>query len=60
MTGLTLEEARRVAVERGWTVEGTMVQPCKIEKEDPNLGSEVYLTEHQLYELTEFVSFLEN
>lgn len=60
MTGLTLEEARRVAIERGWTVDGTMVQPSKIEKEESNLASEVCLTEDQLYKLTQFVSFLEN
>ena len=60
MTGLTLEEARRVAVERGWTVDGTMVQPCKIQKEESNLANEVCLTEDQLYKLTQFVSFLEN
>ncbi|XP_076765328.1 COP9 signalosome subunit 8 [Xylocopa sonorina] len=60
MTGLALEEARRVAIERGWTVDGTMVQPCKIEKEDSNLASEVCLTEDQLQKLTQFVSFLEN
>ncbi|CAK9827341.1 COP9 signalosome complex subunit 8 [Anthophora retusa] len=60
MTGLSLEEACRVAIERGWTVEGTMVQPCKVEKEDTSLASEVCLTEDQLYKLTQFVSFLEN
>lgn len=60
MTGLTLEEARRVAVDRGWTVDGTMVQPCKIQKEESNLANEVCLTEDQLYKLTQFVSFLEN
>ncbi|KAF3422037.1 hypothetical protein E2986_05270 [Frieseomelitta varia] len=60
MTGLTLEEARRVAVERGWTVDGTMVQPCKIQKEESNLANEVCLTEDQLFKLTQFVSFLEN
>ncbi|XP_076240474.1 COP9 signalosome subunit 8 isoform X1 [Calliopsis andreniformis] len=60
MTGLTLEEARQVAVERGWTIEGTMVQPCKIEKEESKLDNEVCLTEDQLHKLTQFVSFLEN
>lgn len=60
MTGLTLEEARRVAIERGWNVDGTMVQPCKIQKEESNLVNEVCLTEDQLYKLTQFVSFLEN
>lgn len=60
MTGLTLEEARRVAIERGWVVDGTMVQPCKIQKEESNLAHEVCLTEDQLYKLTQFVSFLEN
>lgn len=60
MTGLTLEEARRVAVERGWTVDGTMVQPCKIQKEESNLANDVCRTEDQLYKLTQFVSFLEN
>ncbi|XP_043256399.1 COP9 signalosome complex subunit 8 [Colletes gigas] len=60
MTGLALEEARQMATERGWTVDGTMVQPCKIEKEECNRVSEVCLTEDQLHKLTQFVSFLEN
>lgn len=60
MTGFTLEEARRVAIERGWTVDGSMVQPCKIEKEENSLDNEVCLTEDQLHKLTQFVSFLEN
>lgn len=61
MTGLSLEEARRLVIERGWTIDGTMVQPCKIEKEEEcNVASEVGLTEDQLRKLTQFVSFLEN
>lgn len=60
MTGLSLDEARQVATERGWGIDGTMVQPCKIEKEDPTPASEVCLTEDQLRKLTQFVSFLEN
>ncbi|XP_076167343.1 COP9 signalosome subunit 8 [Ptiloglossa arizonensis] len=60
MTGLTLEEARQMATERGWTIDGTMVQPRKIEKDECNLASEVCLTEDQLHKLTQFVSFLEN
>lgn len=61
MTGLTLEEARRVVLERGWSMDGTMVQPCKIEKEEEcNVTTEIDLTEDQLRKLTQFVSFLEN
>lgn len=59
MTGLPQDEARRAAVEKGWTIDGTMVQPCKVETEECILDNEV-LTEDQLHKLTQFVSFLEN
>ncbi|KZC07140.1 COP9 signalosome complex subunit 8, partial [Dufourea novaeangliae] len=60
MTGLTLEEARQAAVGKGWTIDGTMVQPCKMDKDERMLDSDICLTEDQLYKLTQFVSFLEN
>lgn len=60
MTGLTLEEARQLVVERGWTVDGTMVQPCKMKKEESNLDTDFCLTEDQLQKLTQIFSFLEN
>ncbi|XP_034938471.1 COP9 signalosome complex subunit 8 [Chelonus insularis] len=58
MTGLSLEQAQISAVERGWTVDGNTVKPCKVDKEQHT--AQATLTEDQLYKLTEFVSFLEN
>ncbi|KAG7188851.1 hypothetical protein KM043_008457 [Ampulex compressa] len=60
MTGLTLDEARKAALERGWSIDGTMVQPRKVDKEQVTPDNEVCLTEDQLHKLTQFVSFLEN
>lgn len=59
MTGLSLEQARKSTLERGWTIEDTTVRPTKVDKEQ-NDSSEVCITEDQLYKLTHFVSFLEN
>ncbi|KAF7395215.1 COP9 signalosome complex subunit 8-like isoform X2 [Vespula maculifrons] len=60
MTGLALEEAQQAAMERGWSIDGTMVQPVKIDKEQSTFTNEICLTEDQLKKLTQFVSFLEN
>lgn len=59
MTGLSLEQARVLVVERGWSLDETMVRPCKSDKEQANTA-QASLTEDQLYKLTQFVSFLEN
>ncbi|XP_076643558.1 COP9 signalosome subunit 8 [Halictus rubicundus] len=59
MTGLPEEEARQAAVEKGWTIDGLMVEPRKIETEECILDNEDH-TEDQLRKLTQFVSFLEN
>ncbi|XP_015608883.1 COP9 signalosome complex subunit 8 [Cephus cinctus] len=58
MTGLSLEQARQAAVEKGWGIDGMTVQPCKLDKEQ--CQTQASLTEDQLYKLTQFVSFLEN
>ncbi|XP_012285628.1 COP9 signalosome complex subunit 8 [Orussus abietinus] len=58
MTGLSMEEARHTITERGWTIDGNTVQPCKADKEQS--FSQASLTEDQLNKLTQFVSFLEN
>lgn len=60
MTGLSLDEARRAAIDRGWSIDGTMVQPCKLDEDECTLPNEICLTEDQLQKLTQFVSFLEN
>ncbi|XP_011143603.1 COP9 signalosome complex subunit 8 isoform X2 [Harpegnathos saltator] len=60
MTGLSLDEARRTAIDRGWSIDGAMVQPRKPDEDECNLSNEVCLTEDQLQKLTQFVSFLEN
>lgn len=66
MCGLSLEEAKQAAINRGWNVDGTIVQP-RIEKRNDedeeqyqNEMSKLCLTEEQLQKLTQFVSFLEN
>ncbi|XP_014486320.1 PREDICTED: COP9 signalosome complex subunit 8 isoform X2 [Dinoponera quadriceps] len=60
VTGLSLDEARRTAIDRGWSIDGVMVQPRKPDEDECNLSNEVCLTEDQLQKLTQFVSFLEN
>lgn len=62
MIGLSLDEARQAAIEKGWSIDGAMVQPCKPndDEEERSLPNEVCLTEDQLQKLTQFVSFLEN
>ncbi|KAK2582210.1 hypothetical protein KPH14_004562 [Odynerus spinipes] len=60
MTGLSPEEARQTSLERGWSMDGPMVQPVKIDKDQSTFANEVCLTEDQLNKLTQFVSFLEN
>lgn len=60
MTGLSLEDARQAALDRGWSMDGSMVQPVKVDKEQTNFANEICLTEDQLKKLTQFVSFLEN
>lgn len=62
MTGLSLEQARQSAQERGWSLDESTVRPCKIEKEqfEPQTAAARCITEDQLYKLTQFVSFLEN
>lgn len=57
MTGTNLEEARLLAVEKGWDVSATTVRPLKIQKQDI---SSVEESEEKLHKLAEFVSFLEN
>ncbi|KAK0088787.1 hypothetical protein PV325_010727 [Microctonus aethiopoides] len=59
MTGLSLEQAKQSAQERGWSLDETTVRPCKMDKEQ-NTPTQASLTEDQLYKLTQFVSFLEN
>ncbi|XP_043466812.1 COP9 signalosome complex subunit 8 [Leptopilina heterotoma] len=59
MTGLSGEQTQNLALERGWTVDGTMIQPRKLDREQSTPAQET-LTEEQLYKLTQFVSFLEN
>ncbi|XP_015177810.1 PREDICTED: COP9 signalosome complex subunit 8 [Polistes dominula] len=60
MTGLALEDAQKAAIERGWSIDGTMVQPVKVDKDQSIFNNETCLTEDQLKKLTQFVSFLEN
>ncbi|XP_072757507.1 COP9 signalosome complex subunit 8 [Anoplolepis gracilipes] len=61
MSGLSLDEARQAATDRGWSVDGTIVQPCKhIDEEQYSQSDKTCLTEEQLEKLTQFVSFLEN
>ncbi|KAL0119167.1 hypothetical protein PUN28_009638 [Cardiocondyla obscurior] len=61
MSGMSLDEARQAAIDRGWTVDGAIVQPRKqIDEEQYNQSDKVCLTEEQLQKLTQFVSFLEN
>lgn len=58
MTGLSLEQAKLSASERGWILDDTTVRPCKIDKEQTPVQAS--LAESQLNKLTQFVSFLEN
>lgn len=61
MSGMSLDEARQAAIDRGWNVDGTIVQPRKqIDEEQFNQSDKICLTEEQLQKLTQFVSFLEN
>ncbi|XP_011880896.1 PREDICTED: COP9 signalosome complex subunit 8 isoform X1 [Vollenhovia emeryi] len=61
MSGMSLDEARRAAIDRGWHVDDTIVQPRKqVDEEQYNQSDKVCLTEEQLQKLTQFVSFLEN
>ncbi|CAL1685829.1 unnamed protein product [Lasius platythorax] len=66
MSGMSLDEARQAAIDRGWSVDGislhsTVVQPCKqIDEEQYSQSDKICLTEEQLEKLTQFVSFLEN
>lgn len=61
MSGMSPDEARQAALDRGWNVDGTIVQPCKqIDEEQYDLSDKICLTEEQLQKLTQFVSFLEN
>ncbi|XP_011629734.1 COP9 signalosome complex subunit 8 [Pogonomyrmex barbatus] len=61
MSGMSLDEARQAAIDRGWTVDGTIVQPRKqIDEEQYSQSDKICLTEEQLQKLTQFVSFLEN
>lgn len=61
MNGMSLDEARQAAIDRGWSVDGTIVQPCKQNDEEQYSQSDkICLTEEQLEKLTQFVSFLEN
>lgn len=61
MSGMSLDEARQAAIDRGWSVDGTIVQPCKQNDEEQYSQSDkICLTEEQLEKLTQFVSFLEN
>ncbi|XP_051156281.1 COP9 signalosome complex subunit 8 [Leptopilina boulardi] len=59
MTGLSGEQTQKAALERGWAVDGSMIQPRKLDREQSTPAQEA-LTEEQLYKLTQFVSFLEN
>ena len=59
MTGLSSEKTHQVAIDRGWTIDGSMVQPRKVDREQSTPAQET-LTEDQLNKLTQFVSFLEN
>jgi COP9 signalosome complex subunit 8 len=59
MTGLSPEESREVAIQKGWHVVGTIIKPHKIYKQQTSSTVEA-MTEEQLYKLTQFVSFLEN
>ncbi|KAH0554144.1 COP9 signalosome complex subunit 8 [Cotesia glomerata] len=58
MTGLSLEQAKLSASERGWILDDTTVRPCKVDKEQTPVQAS--LAESQLNKLTQFVSFLEN
>ncbi|XP_012257380.1 COP9 signalosome complex subunit 8 [Athalia rosae] len=58
MTGLSVSDAQSAAVEKGWIIDGDMVEPKRIDKEQSMPHTN--LTEDQLYKLTQFVSFLEN
>ncbi|XP_071577060.1 COP9 signalosome complex subunit 8 [Temnothorax nylanderi] len=61
MSGMSLDEARQAAIDRGWTVDDTIVQPRKqIDEEQYDQSDKICLTEDQLQKLTQFVSFLEN
>ncbi|XP_018346478.1 PREDICTED: COP9 signalosome complex subunit 8 [Trachymyrmex septentrionalis] len=61
MSGMSLDEARQAAIDRDWTVDGTIVQPRKqIDEEQYSQSDKICLTEEQLQKLTQFVSFLEN
>ncbi|XP_011495643.1 PREDICTED: COP9 signalosome complex subunit 8 [Ceratosolen solmsi marchali] len=59
MIGLSPEESRKIAIEKGWHVVGTIIKPHKIYKQQTSSTVEA-ITEEQLYKLTQFVSFLEN
>ncbi|XP_018407038.1 PREDICTED: COP9 signalosome complex subunit 8 [Cyphomyrmex costatus] len=61
MSGMSLDEARQAAIDRGWTVDGTIVEPREqIDEEQYSQSDKICLTEEQLQKLTQFVSFLEN
>ncbi|KAG5329162.1 CSN8 protein, partial [Acromyrmex charruanus] len=61
MSGMSLDEVRQAAIDRGWIVDGTIVQPRKqIDEEQYSQSDKICLTEEQLQKLTQFVSFLEN
>ena len=59
MTGLKQENAHQLAAERDWTVNGNIVNPKKICRQESSPIPET-MTEDQLFKLTQFVSFLEN
>ncbi|XP_029176682.1 COP9 signalosome complex subunit 8 isoform X2 [Nylanderia fulva] len=60
MSGMSLDEARQAAIDRGWSVDGTIVQPYTQIHEEIFQSDKICLTEEQLEKLTQFVSFLEN
>ncbi|XP_011693555.1 PREDICTED: COP9 signalosome complex subunit 8 [Wasmannia auropunctata] len=62
MSGMSSDEARQAAIDRGWTVDGAVVQPRKqtVDEEQYSQSDKICLTEEQLQKLTQFVSFLEN
>ena len=59
MMGLSVEQTQQAAIDKGWTIDGSMVQPRKVDREQSTPAQEA-LTEDQLNKLTQFVSFLEN
>ncbi|XP_014226279.1 COP9 signalosome complex subunit 8 [Trichogramma pretiosum] len=59
MIGMSLDETKVVAEQRGWNLVGNTVKPTKAVPKS-NASTTETIAEEQLHKLTQFVSFLEN